>query len=314
MYCFVFVVIALVGLVQIPILVDILRAVFPGWKLRRTTHLCVTVLLVSVMSSFFIIGLSYYLLLFLPLAVQHPFSSISGLLHLTFALWIWINLVVNYFMAVFIHPGTAWENEERPSDDEQSIGIPTNGMVWNLARHHYCSVCRDRVAYMDHHCPFTGNCVGLKNYSYYLLSLLYGALGLGYALWMSFSYFNQCVLINIWWIIGLAEVKRPDVCTEVGLHANVTVAIIGGFYVLMNMSIIQILMLLADLSSYDILKNITKLSVFRLAWHRMRGRKYKEPGSRLNVMLLQQRPSILWFLIPRMNTNDSVPMSVLAKL
>lgn len=309
MYYFVYAVILLVGLIQIPILVDISRAIFPGWKLRRTTHWCINILLVSVMSSFFVVGLSYYLLVFLPLAVEHPFSSLRGLLHLTFAIWVWTNVVVNYFMAVFVHPGKAVNicvTENSP------INL-TNGMHWNPPRYHYCSVCQESLAYMDHHCPFTGNCAGLKNYSYFLLCLIYGAVGLGYALWMSFSYFNQCVLVKVWWMVGLAELNQPNVCTKLGPHANIVLAVLGGFYVTFNMTVLQLLLLFADLSSYDILKNITKLSVFRFAWHRMKGGKYKDRGSRLNVMFLQQRPNLLWFLIPCMNTCDEIPLSVLTK-
>lgn len=314
-FWFVYVVIALVGLIQIPILVDIFRAVFPGWKLRRTTHWCINGLLIGVMSSFFIVGLSYHLLLFLPLSVEHPFSSVKGLLHLVFAFWVWINVVVNYYMAVLVHPGTAEVN--MPSETEHltthNSETVKNGMEWNPSHYHYCRVCLTNVEYMDHHCPFTGNCTGLKNYSYFLLCLLYGALGLGYALWMSFPFFNQCVLANIWWMVGLAELDRPDTCVKLGPHVNIVLAVIGGFYITVNMSIIQILLLLADLSSYDILKHITKLPVFRFAWQRIRGGKCKEPGSRLNVMLLKQRQSVFWFLIPCMNTNDNIPTSVLTE-
>lgn len=315
---FVYAVIALVGLIQIPILVDVSRAVFPGWKLRRTTHWCINILLISVMSSFFVVGLSYYLLLFLPLSVEHPFSSVKGLLHLAFAVWVWINVVVNYYMAVFVHPGKARESEHTVTAssihcDQKFAEALDNGMQWNPPRYHYCSVCQVSVEYMDHHCPFTGNCAGLRNYSYFLLCLIYGTLGLGYALWMSFPYFNQCVLANVWWLIGLDELNRPDVCIKLGPHVNIFVAVFGGFYIAMNMSIIQVLLLLADLSSYDILKYVTKLAVFRFAWHRIKGAKYKDPGSRLNVMLLQQRPNVFWFLIPSMNTNDNIPLSAITK-
>ena len=310
MYWFVYAVIALVGLIQIPILVDIFRALFPGWKLRRTTHWCVNILLIIVMSSFFIVGLSYYVLLFLPLTVRHPFTSVRGLAHLSFAVWVWINVVFNYFMAVLVHPGKARENKVPKStvtvttNCEQKHIQQNDGMRWNPPRYHYCSVCQESMAYMDHHCPFTGNCTGLKNYSYFLLCLLYGAIGLGYALWMSFPYFNQCVLANLWWLMGWAELNRPSVCSQLGPHVNIVLAVFGGFLITTNMSIIQILLLLADLSSYDVLKYATKTTVLRFAWHRMKGGKYKEPGSRLNVMLLQQRPNVFWFFIPCMNTNN----------
>ena len=318
-FWFVYVVIILVGLVQIPVLVDVLRACFPNLKLRRVTHGCANFILVVVMSSFFIIGLSYHLLLFLPMAVGNPLTSVSGILHLVFALWVWINAVMNYYLAVFVHPGSKEgennEDENLPSSvaGPRSENVPCNGMEWNPRCYHYCNICQDTVVYMDHHCPFTGNCAGLRNYSYFLLSLMYGSIGLGYALWMSFSYFNQCSLANLWWFLGLADYNRPDMCNILGPHVNIVLAVFGGFYVTTNISLIQILLLLSDLSTYDILKNIVQLPVFRFAWHRIKGRKFKESKSRLNILILQQRPSLLWFLIPCMNTNDHLPFSKLSK-
>lgn len=308
MYIFVVGVIVLVGLMQIPIIVDIFRAFSPGSKLRRTTHWCVKVLLVIAMSSLFIIGLSYFLVFFLPLTIEQPFSSFWGILHVAFAVWIWVNVVVNYYLAVFVHPGFIPKITSINHFDPE---LPTNGMQWNPVCFHYCTVCQENVAYMDHHCPFTGNCTGLKNYSYFLLFLIYGALGLGYAMWMSFSFFNQCVVNKIWWMLGYVELVEQPVCTQLGPHAYIFLAVMGGFYVTVNMSILQILLLLADISSYNLLKNLTKIPVLSFAWQRITGGKYKDPKSRMNLMLLRQRPSLLWFLIPYMNTNDDIAFSVI---
>ena len=35
-------------------------------------------------------------------------------------------------------------------------------------RTHHCSICRKCVMRMDHHCPWTGNCVGLKTHKYFI--------------------------------------------------------------------------------------------------------------------------------------------------
>lgn len=46
---------------------------------------------------------------------------------------------------------------------------------------HHCSVCRECVVEMDHHCPFLNNCVGRGNMRHFLLFLLWATLSMLYA-------------------------------------------------------------------------------------------------------------------------------------
>lgn len=101
---FVYIAITLVALVQIPIAIDLLRFVFPKWKLARLASRAVYFILFTAMGSIFCIGLSYHLFVYLPLlAGEHPLQSVKGFLHVLFAVWVWVNVVGNYYFSVFLH-------------------------------------------------------------------------------------------------------------------------------------------------------------------------------------------------------------------
>ncbi len=340
----------MVILMQAPILVDVLRAVLPEYRISRLTSQATNFLLIFLVSFLFLVALGYHLFVFLPYLANDPYplTTLKGIGHVLFAGWVWTNMVVNYYLAVFTHPGTEPEPQTESANGEAVIGgdqnletpsgeggivkpataeetlkrravtvgvadarpqepqntppkeeeIPKNGMEWKPKRSHFCKLCNVRVPYMDHHCPFTGNCVGYGNFSYFYLWLLYMTLGLGYAIWVVFPYFSQCMLTKVWAYLGLWDGPKNELCLSLGDHSSIVIPIIGGFWVCWNMFWLQTFLLLVDLSTYNVLTKFMKVSMLRFMWHRVKGRKFMEPGSRLNMLMLKRRPNMLWFLVP----------------
>ncbi|XP_058085138.1 probable protein S-acyltransferase 12 isoform X2 [Magnolia sinica] len=155
-----------------------------------------------------IIAVSYYAVVVVTWGPQLLHGSLISVLaffivavfHLLLALLIW-----SYFMVVFRDPGSVPENwrpilEGENLEAGRSVALsecvtpetrssewaPSNLMERRPAvgycsrcqnskppRCHHCSVCQRCVLKMDHHCVWVVNCVGARNYKFFLLFLLY---------------------------------------------------------------------------------------------------------------------------------------------
>ena len=351
MLWFIFLLICLIALSQTPLLVDLLRLLFPQWRIKRLTDKLSVYLLRILMTTFFITGLGQHMFVFIPLMPNVPFRSVKLLFHCVFAYWVWFNMTINYYLATFLCPGycadsavpseesssslpsisksdtgsgdiqrssfpsirtertssglsnTTNDNREQSrhklaSTEDHRVGATTCVPTFNN-RHHYCTVCCKTVLYMDHHCPFTGNCVGYYNYSHFFLFLVYAWMGLDYAIATSLFYFGECFFPLTWGHLGFIYLsKESDVCSVLEPYGDYLIPVVGGFIVLTLLLGFQLFLLLSDMTTYDVLKNFWKQPVFKLGLERVRQGRYKRKESRLHRLLLQQRHSMLSFVLP----------------
>ena len=304
----------LIGLVQTPLIVDLLRLLLPGWNIKRLTNQAASTLLIVLMAIFAITGLGFQVVYFIPLFPNVPFRNFKIACHGGFAYWVWGNMVVNYCMAVFAHAGSVVISETKSENNDVSPKkgqgnkndpdrptdcVDTQDQI-GTKKHRYCKKCQAVTSYMDHHCPFTGNCVGLNTYAHFFLTLCYGSIGLGYSLTMSCFYFGDCLFPNVWSRLQLDPLDT-DSLEMLGPLVELFMPTLGGFIVLNTIIGFHVFLLLSDMTTFDVLNNFWKAPVFKIGYQRFLDKKYVKKESRLNVLLLSKRKSPIWFLMPVRN-------------
>ncbi|RUS76605.1 hypothetical protein EGW08_015647, partial [Elysia chlorotica] len=105
--------------------------------------------------------------------------------HLVFSHWLLMNIVFNYVMAAFTHPG------HPPQNVSEVVSICKKCIAPKPPRTHHCSICGKCVLKMDHHCPWLNNCVGYYNHRYFLQFIFYMWLGTIYSTFAGYDVFKQ---------------------------------------------------------------------------------------------------------------------------
>ena len=202
-----------VGCTALPMTIDLARLFCPASVLNRCGRLLaawqrpvllamVTCLCVWAYYAFWASVLPYSTESFSPAWYVH-IVGISAL---------WINSVWNYAMCAAVDPGFV-RNDEGESCE---AGTPPHHSDTPIRR---CSICECHVMHLDHHCPFTGGCIGANNLRFFLLFVLHCWLGCTYASALAWPPFADCVLrqCNIP-RLGLTRTPPPDVaaCMAMG--------------------------------------------------------------------------------------------------
>ena len=160
MYWLVHTLVLLIFLLHTPLFVDCLQQLLPHWNIRRLTSRTSSTLLILCVIIFFFFGLGMHLFVFVPLVPNVSMHFLKLTLHCLFAYWVWINMAVNYLHVVLSKPGVfRCGNVLNPHENSPIQRENINS--------HYCTICQSNIPYKDHHCPFTGNCIGLENYLHF---------------------------------------------------------------------------------------------------------------------------------------------------
>lgn len=170
MFGFVGWVVILVVCTAVPIVLDLARSFLPhSMRLGRLVQAWQRPVLIAMVCGLCVFGYAAFWSSILPYSVAR--DSIEGKIHIAFATVIWLNTVVNYALCAAVDPGV--------------VGESSTGR--------WCEVCRVRVQLSDHHCPFTGGCVGRHNFHHFILFLLHAWLGGAYACFLCWWPFRDCV-------------------------------------------------------------------------------------------------------------------------
>lgn len=277
-------IIVVVGIFHIPLLVDLINALSPKPMLRRTVQSLFVYLLRTLVFSMNSLVFYFY---FEHWAWLHVDSLLEwkGLLMTIPAVWLFVGANTQYFCACFLHAGSvskekvALVGQAAASSPRLPPPLELSGPSNDGAEAHssqgeektikrcqkcpdarekpegtsHCSVCGTCVFFMDHHCPFTGNCCGFDNYINFHLWLCHTLVGLVYAIWISWRPYLECSVYGGAGVGPTSEemllAERPVPCAELGSHSLLFLPLLSIFLLMGALFCFEMFLIVANKST-----------------------------------------------------------------
>ncbi|KAK2843382.1 hypothetical protein Q7C36_011597 [Tachysurus vachellii] len=125
--------------------------------------------------------------LFLPTIFQTQNILLSPvmLLHISILLFFMLNALGNYSMTIQFPAESANENVIPVCSPDCPDRVDAHYL---LNGRHFCKLCKKVILKRDHHCFFTGNCIGNRNMRYFIMFSIYTSCTCLYSLVLGVAY------------------------------------------------------------------------------------------------------------------------------
>jgi hypothetical protein len=241
---------AVVTLTLVPLIVDLLRsfAAFRRGALGRALSRAASASLVVAVGAICLIGLALFFEHVLP--YHCPERGSAGWRALALSGVYLCGATIYWHMAsVFVEPGRA-PAQEPGQEPVAARALPPHAR--------YCAVCRYTVLDSDHHCLFTGKCVGRFNRFHFYAFLAHLLAASTFAVLVSWPIFRRCLLRRL---LGPRDAPRDPACVGVGAGQAALVPALMVFSPIAPLVVWHALLLRADLTTAHFVKRANRSGI-----------------------------------------------------